>query len=67
MPVEKFFLTDSHFSPTGHAHVAERILDEMRRAGLDPEPPPEQDARSVSASLARDRRELFECDPCRPD
>ena len=67
MPVEEFFLTDSHFSPTGHAHVAERILDEMRRAGWTRSRPPEQDARSVSASLARDRRELFECDPCRPD
>ena len=67
MPVEEFFLTDSHFSPAGHAHVAGRILDEMRRAGWTRRRPPEQDARSVRAGLIPDRREWFECDPCRPD
>lgn len=64
-PVEEFFLTDSHFSPAGHAHVAGRILDEMRRAGWTRRRPPGQDARSVRAGLVRDHRELFECDPCR--
>ncbi len=67
MPVEEFFLTDSHFSPDGHAHVAGRILDEMRKAGWTRSRPPAQDVRSVRVGLVRDRRELFERDPWRLD
>ena len=66
-PVEEFFLTDSHFSPAGHALVAGRILDEMHKAGWTRNQPPEQEAGSVRAALSRKHRELFECDPCRPD
>ena len=67
MPVEKFFLTDSHFGPVGHALVAGRILEEMRRAGWTRNRPPAQDAHPVRAALGRGHRDLFECDPCRPD
>ena len=67
IPVEEFFLTDSHFSPTGHLHVAGRILEEMHRAGWSRNRPPEQDAPPVRAGSGRDRPESVECDPCRQD
>lgn len=67
IPVLDFFLADSHFGPTGHALLAGRILEEMRRAGWTRNRPPAQDIRPVRAGLGRFRPELLECDPCRQD
>lgn len=56
-PVMDFFLTDSHFNQTGHAHAAEQILDEMRKAGWTRNRTPNRDDDSTAADPERSRRE----------
>ncbi|MCY3776042.1 MAG: hypothetical protein OXH11_08660, partial [Candidatus Aminicenantes bacterium] len=66
-PIKEFFLTDSHFNQNGHAHAAERILDQMREAGWTQSRSQNQEIDSIRADLEQSRRELFGCEPCRSD
>ena len=66
-PVEEFFLTDSHFNQTGHAHAAEQILDEMRKAGWTRSRSQNQETDSTRADLQQGRRAWFGCEPWRSD
>ena len=65
IPIEDFFLTDSHFNQTGHALAAEQILDELGRAGWTRSASRIREIDTAQADPEPSRRESFGCEPCR--